>query len=477
MTVVGAPTPPRTAPACGPLRGLARHDVAVFKGIPFATADRFGPPIPVEPWTEERRATSYSPQCPQIAGMLDRALGGSSLPMAEDCLALNVVTPACDDAQRPVLVWIHGGAFVTGTGSMPWYEGSSLASRGDVVVVNVNYRLGAFGFTGTGNHGVLDQLAALEWVQRNIAAFGGDPTNVTVFGESAGGASVVTLLATGAAGQTFHRAWAMSPSITQLRDGSRAAEAAAALTKAAGVDDLDGLRGLTSERLLDAQREVLTDRVGAMTAFSPAVDGALLRGPVPETAAVSPVPLVVGTTSDEMQLFTAFDRKVGDLGDERLRRQFARQFGDRASDALDAYRRARPGATNGQLATALQTDETFRVPARLLADARADRGGATWAYLFTWPSPAFGGALGACHGLHIPFVFHNLDRPGVPAFTGDGPGRDAVADAFSGALLRFARHGDPGWTRYDTADRVTMTIDEVSREVGDPEGEIRELWR
>jgi para-nitrobenzyl esterase len=464
------------ATASGAIRGVGRDGAAVFKGIRYASARRFARPGPVLPWRGELDATSYGAQCHQSPGVLEKALGASSLPLAEDCLTLNVATPGCDDARRPVLVWMHGGAFVTGTGAMPWYQGSSLARRGDVVVVTINYRLGAFGFTGTTNHGLRDQLAALDWVAANIGAFGGDPGNVTVFGESAGGASVVALMASDAAGRTFHRAWAMSPSITQLRDERRAGEAADALARAAGVSDWRALADLSAAQLLEAQREVLRDRAGAMTAFAPAADGEVLRGPIVDAAADAPVPLVIGTTRDEMQLFTAFDRAAAELTAVALQEQLARRFGERALDALAAYRAHRPDATNGQLASAVQTDEVFRVPARRLADRRAALGRATWTYWFTWATPAFGGSVGSCHGLDIPFAFHNLHRPGVAAFTGDGPEREPVADAFAGALLAFARTGEAGWTPHDVATRPTLRVDTVVEEIEDPEPELRELW-
>ncbi|MEY4229656.1 MAG: hypothetical protein RLZZ362_505, partial [Actinomycetota bacterium] len=207
----------------GAVRGLRRDDVCVFKGIRYATAERFRPPQPVTSWDGELDATAYGPQAPQLVGMMERALGGSSLPSSEDCLSLSVFTPGdattSPGTARPVLVWIHGGAFTTGTGSMPWYDGSELVRRGDVVVVTINYRLGALGFSGRTNCGLADQVCALEWVQRMIASFGGDPGNVTIFGESAGGSSVVALMAVPSAAPLFHQAFAMSPSIGQLRSG------------------------------------------------------------------------------------------------------------------------------------------------------------------------------------------------------------------------------------------------------------------
>ena len=208
----------------GSLRGLPDDSGkgVEFRGVRFATAERFKPPVPVTSWFGVYDATSYGAQCPQSSSMLERALGGGSLAASEDCLSLNVFTPACDDRARPVVVWIHGGAFTTGTGSTPWYHGGALATRGDVVVVTINYRLGVFGFSGRTNCGLRDQVVALQWVQACIASFGGDPAAVTIMGESAGGASVVALMATPGAAGLFHHAVAMSPSLKQLRSGERA---------------------------------------------------------------------------------------------------------------------------------------------------------------------------------------------------------------------------------------------------------------
>ncbi len=459
------------------MHGLVRDGVHVFKGIRYATADRFEPPIAVAGWDDELDATAYGPQCPQLFGMLEQALGGSSLPSGEDCLRINVFTPGCDGAERPVIVWIHGGAFTTGTGSMPWYDGSQLARRGDVVVVTINYRLGALGFSGRTNAGLRDQVMALEWVQAQIASFGGDPGNVTLAGESAGGASLVALMAVPAAEGLFHGAFAMSPSIGQLRSGERADEALAEYLETAGVDSLDELRDAPIERILDAQGTVLRRHPGGgLTDFSPCDDGVLVPSPILDAAARHPARLVLGTTRDEMQLFTTFNPTFADFDDDKLSAQLHRQFGDRADDARRRYAAVRPDASPLQLASAVQTDEAFRAPARRLAEARLHAGTEAWVYWFTWASTAFHGRLGSCHAVDIPFVFHNLDRKGVAQFTGEGADRIPVADAYSAALVRFAHHGDPGWDRYEATNRTTRLFDVASPVVNDPESEIRELW-
>ncbi len=448
---------------------------AVFSGITYATAGRFEPPV-----AARHRGTVVADrpaaQCPQFLGILERAMGAADIPMSEDCLALNVFTPGCDDGRRPVLVWIHGGAFIAGTGSMPWYDGRSLARRGDVVVVTINYRLGVFGFLGTSNLGTLDQLSALEWVRDNIAAFGGDPANITVFGESAGGASLIALMALPAAAACIRRAWAMSPAIVQLRSAERARSAEDRFLGAVGAASRDQLLAMTPDELVRAQQTIFDEVPDGVTAFAPAVDGDLFDETITVLAARSSIPLVIGSTRDEMHLFTSFDPAVANLDDAGLAAAYAERFGERAPAALDAYRAHRPAAGNGALVSAMRTDETFRVGIRRCAEATAAHGTDVWSYWFTQASTAFGGVLGSCHGIDIPFAFHNLDQPGVPVFLGDDPTHARVADAFSGALLSFARDGDPGWARFDMADRSTMRFDASPEVIDDPESELRRLW-
>jgi para-nitrobenzyl esterase len=472
---------PTTTTPYGRVHGIDRDGIAVFKGIRYATASRFARPTPVTGWDGTLDATTYGPHCPQLVGTMERMFGSSRIPNDEDCLYLNVFTPACDDARRPVLVWIHGGAFVTGGSAVPWYEGSALARRGDVVVVTVNYRLGALGFAGDTNAGLADQIAALRWVHEAIASFGGDPDRVTVFGESAGGASVVALSASPATAGLFAQAWAMSPSIPQFRSAERGAESLADLLDAASVRSLDELAERPVDAVLAAQGAVLADVSRSLDAFAPTPDADLLPvGPEPGSiaaaAARDPRPLVVGTTRDESHLFTAFDPRLAQLDDAGLHRRYEARFADDAPRAVSAYRRHRSDHTNGQLVSAMQTDETFRVPARRLADARHAAGGDTWMYWFTFPTPVFGGLLGSCHALDIPYAFHNLTRTGVELFTGTGAERAHVADRFADAVLRFAHRGDPGWDTYDPATRRTRRLHVEHDTVADPEPELRELW-
>ena len=483
------------ATTTGDVRG--RHDdgVATFRGIPFASAERFGVPRPVAPWTGTRDAIAFGPQAPQRPGIMERALGAGDLAIAEDCLNLNVWTPGCDDARRPVLVWIHGGGFLTGTGASPWYDGSAFARSG-VVVVTCNYRLGAFGFThlagltaathgdrfaASGNLGLLDQVAALDWVRDNIAGFGGNPDDVTIFGESAGGASVLALMAMPGAAGRFQRAIAQSASFTQLRSRRRAEEAASELLAALDLSPADAHRLLDVplDRVLDAQERVARPGPAAFTAYAPTPDGVILPQPVVDaldTGASAGVPLVIGTTRDEMNLFTFLDESYGSMDDGGLIERARVVFGDQARAVVETYQAARPDLTPGGVASAIATDHAFRIPAVRLAEAHATRRRPTWMYLFAWTTPVFGGRLGSCHGLELPFVFHALDAAGAALFTGDGPERAGVADAMHGAWTAFATGGDPGWAGYDAATRSTMRFAAPSEVVDDPDGDVRAAW-
>jgi para-nitrobenzyl esterase len=472
----------------GRLQGVQGADgIDRYLGIPYARATRFAPPSPEPAWSGVREALAYGPAAPQVPTVLDKLLAGDDLVTDEAaCLTVNVWTPASDDGRRPVLVWIHGGAFATGTGRSRWYDGAALARRGDVVMVTLNYRLGVLGFThgiaaGSGNLGLLDQVVALTWVRDHIAAFGGDPGNVTVFGESAGGCSVVALLAMEASRGLFHRAISQSPSLTQLRATARAEQATAELLDAAGLGahDHEALRALDTDVLVDRQNTLLVDSPAGITAASPTADGhvlpATLTG-VLAAAAARDVPLLLGTTADEMALFTAFDTRHASLDEAMLGAILRRTFGEAGPRALAAYREVRPDASPPELATAVATDATFRIPAMRLAEARVAAGTSTWLYRFTWPSPAFGGVLGACHGIEIPFVFHNLHQPGVELFLGSGPERAALADITAEVWLAFARNGRGGWEPYDVQERQVLRIDTQPHVELDPESATRLAW-
>ena len=461
--------------ADGPLVGDDRDDgTRAFLGVRYASAQRFAIAEPEKPWSEPRDARSHGPICHQEPGLIESAMGGSLPPMAEDCLSLSVHAPGDGRTGLPVLVWIHGGGFLNGSGSSPWYDGASLARRG-VVVVSINYRLGVFGFWRTNNLGIGDQIEALRWVRRNIEGFGGDPDNVTIFGESAGGSSVVALMASPDARGLFRRVWSMSPSIGQYRSRERADLHAARFLELAGVADDDALSSMTAEQLLDVQKKVIGESSRAYDFFSPTASGAYLPGNIVDLAASSDVQLVVGTTRDENRLFGAFAPEAQSMTEAKMHDMVGAMLSGNSA-AVDVYRRHRPGETDAQIVMAAQSDEGFRQRAIRLAAKHTANGGRSHMYWFTWPTPAFGGVLGSCHAVDIPFTFDNLDAAGISMFTGDGPERVAVAEDVSAQLVSFATDGSVDWPRFCLDRRATRVFDVESHVVHDPEPEIRALW-
>jgi para-nitrobenzyl esterase len=453
----------------GPVSGRANDDgVWSFLGIPYASAPagplRFRPPVPPRPWTDALDARAYGPTAPQARaeGPVARLLPEVLIP-GDDYLNLNVWT-ADPDGARPVMVFIHGGSFSGGSGAISTYNGSRFARHG-VVLVTINYRLGADGFgwfgDGTPNLGLLDQVAALAWVRDNIAAFGGDPANVTIFGESAGAMSVCTLIAMPAATGLFRRAIAQSGAArcvigldTAERIGARLAEIlGVAATRAA-------IAAVPMPRLLAAQSQ-LAQEVAAepdpwrwgdvapnIMPFEPVIDGHVLPcAPIEALRQASGVDILIGTNADEANLFFVPTGAVDQAGPEALSRFVrARRY---PPSVIAAYRAARPMASDGELMSAIMTDGFYRIPA--LEVARAHR--RTYVYEFAWPSPAFGGALGACHALELPFVFDNLDDPGYAPVLGARPPRE-LAESMHRAWAAFAAAGDPGWPPFDDRSRL-----------------------
>jgi len=462
----------------GTLTGLiSPNGSCEFLGIPFASADRLENPVDISSWDDNFAATSYGPICPQTPGMLEMALNMDASQMKEDCLNLNVFTPRTptEGMSLPVLVWIHGGAYTNGAGSVAWYHGESLASR-DTVVVTINYRLGPLGFLGVGNYGTLDMLSALRWVQRNISVFGGNSNNVTIFGESAGGSAVVSLLASPEIDGLAHKAWAMSPSIGQLRDTPRAIELEKQFIELAGVKTLADVKSMSVEDILAVQQIQMTSPTKAFDFYSPTAGGASLDTDILGTAARSAIPLVVGTNRDENKLWSTFDESLANADMTRWESFTDETFGNRSQQARITYESLRPGESPRELMSAVSTDTGFRQPAQRLCETRAGNNTPTWMYWFTWPTPAFGGAVGCCHALDIPFAFDNLNAEGVLMMTGDGAERAGIADRFASEIVAFATHGHPSWSQFNVDDRPTLVINAVTQLTHDPEPEIRVLY-
>jgi len=448
-----------------------------FLGIPFATARRLENPFDIPSWEQNFAATSYGPICPQTPGMLETVFNMDASHMKEECLNLNIYTPRTpiDDMSLPVLVWIHGGAYTNGAGSVPCYHGGSLASR-ETVVVAINYRLGPLGFLGDGNYGILDMLSALRWVQRNISAFGGNNKNVTIFGESAGGSAVVSLLASPEIDDLAHKAWAMSPSIGQLRDQPRAIELQEQFVQLAGLTSIDEVRTMSVEDILATQQKQMVMPTNGFDFYSPTAGGSSLSNDILGTAARSPIPLVVGTNRDENKLWAAFDESIANADISRWQEFTEETFGERAQTARDVYQALRPDESLGGLMSAVSTDTGFRQPAQRLCEARAKSEVPTWMYWFTWPTPAMGGIIGCCHALDIPFAFDNLHVENVSMLTGDGTERAGIADRFASEIIAFATHGHPSWSQFNLQERPTLVINAETLLTLDPEPQIRALF-
>ena len=473
-------------------------DIEAFLGVPYAAPPvgslRFRPPQPVAQWEGVRTATTLAPSCPQPT---ERPAGWpQEHAVDEDCLYLNVWTPAADGRRRPVLFWIHGGGVSHGWGAQPHYDGGPLAERGDVVVVSTNYRLGALGYLYLGAHGgdawgaatnagQLDQIAALQWVHDNIERFGGDPDNVTLFGQSAGGVAVSTLLAMPAARPLFAKAIAQSGTANRLGDTDRAAITASAFLDRLGIPDGD------HDALLAADPADMLQAQGARGALSPAVDGDTLpEKPLSaiRDGQVADVPLMIGTARDEQKLYVAPDRPEIDRAE--LERQVAaslpRHAADRASEAVDVYlaSRAERGLPHSlhDVSDAIATASRFRMPALRMAEAQQAHQPSTFVYQFDWESPARGGTLGACHGLEIAFVFGTIGRTGDDRMSGSGPDADHLSHQMMDAWVAFARSGDPShdgigpWPGYDTEQRRTMVFGRDTGVQPAPFEEERALW-
>jgi para-nitrobenzyl esterase len=486
--------------ADGDVRGCMRDGISIYRGIPYGAPtsgpNRFRPPQPPEPWAGVREARRYGQTAPQANTWLAKGgFEGNRPEIGEDCLVLNVWTPGPDDAVRPVLVWLHGGGFEAGTGSMMLYDGANLARRGDVVVVTINHRLGLMGhlhladlageaYEGSVNAGFLDIVAALRWVQTNIAAFGGDPGNVTIYGQSGGGRKVSLATATPVASGLFHRGIVQSGSHLRLLTRDRANELAERL-----LSQLEIPRGQVT-RLQDLPlKELLRGARAVGRRYSPAIDDVVFdRHPwdpdAPPTA--GSVPMMIGTCRTELsnQLGT-MDPTTFDLADADLPERLA-QFIDPVDvdEAVRVVRRSDPAAPASEVLFTVATARGYWRDSVLQTErkaAQAAAGGASvWAYRVMWRTPIEDGRRVTPHSLDLPFVFDNVAR--APDMV--GPPTDetaAMAVAMSESWLAFARTGDPNnaavppWRPYDVERRTVMHFDVPPAVVDDPHREERLL--
>lgn len=503
----------------GSVQGLVHDGIQTFKGIRYGAAPvgslRFMPPEKPKPWKDVADATEFGAPAIQMAS------GATSSPVSdfgrqlatiyttpaemkidnEDCLFLNVWTPAlADGKKRPVMFWIHGGGYAYGSGAWPIYDGANLARKGDVVVVTVNHRLNAFGylylaevandsFAKSGNAGMLDLVAALEWVRDNVAAFGGDPGNVTIMGESGGGAKVSTLLAMPDAKGLFHKAVIQSgPGLRGIPKAMATKVARDLLTELQiSPTDIKSLQCVPADTIIAAAHASASRTggagIGGMMRLAPVVDGVVLPSDPfePHAPAVSAnVPILIGSNKDEMTLFAAADPWFGRLTDAQLSDRVKGMPGGKGEALLAAYRKLRPNYSPTYLMTSLMTGGGMFFGSVRLAEHKAEQNAApVFMYQLVWDTPVAGGLFKTPHTLDIPFMFDNVDKARV--LVGPGSKPEALARQMSDAWIAFAKTGAPAisggpeWPAYDTRRRATMLFDVESRVVDDPDSEIRKI--
>lgn len=470
----------------GQVKGEQSGSVSVWRGIPYAKALRFQPPQKPDAWEGVYEALQFGASAVQPQSEVMGFLGASikDEEMDEACHYLNIWSPAADSKKRPVMVWIHGGAFLNGAGSTPSYDGTAFAANHDVVVVTINYRLGVFGFlhldneqyAGSGNCGILDQIAALEWVKENIEGFGGDPNNITIFGESAGAMSVGILLTLPNAKPLFQKAILQSGAGRNVLSPVVAEQVCKGILAnlEIGADDLSKLEELSAAELLEASKHVPPMMLG------PVLDGIVIQES-PEISVAKGVckdiTILIGTNKDEYNLYSILDTSLDQLDDEGIKQRLAHMLPDKWPH-IAAHLSNR--AFNKELVEQIMTFDIFTAPAIYLAEEQVKQGGDVWMYRFDWETPILNGSLKSCHALEIPFVWNALGR-GAEFLLGNAPNQE-LSDYMHKAWATFAKHGDPNieelpiWPAYQVKNRETMLFDQECRIVNDPEQELRLIW-
>ena len=493
--------PPIVTTAEGQLQGVPSRGVLSFLGIHYGAdtggANRFLPPAPPPSWGGVRVADRMGDRCPQppvnMPPEMASVLSFSDLPTSEDCLVLNVWTPAvADNAKRPVMVWLHGGGFFLGSGGDKYYEGSNLARGQDVVVVTLNHRLNVFGYLQLGPEagpeyadsnlaGMLDIVAALKWVKANIAQFGGDPDNVTIFGQSGGGSKVSTLLAMPAAQGLFAKAIIESGAAVKVGTVEAATATRDKLYTQLGlqIGDVAGLRALPTDTLMRAGA-----RAGLL-AYMPAVDGETLPAnpfdPVGSPLSAN-VPIMVGSTKDEATNVVLSDPTWQTMTEEDLVTRVGGMVGPQeAANTIALYRAQAPNDRPMHLYTSIMTDMMFTSSSITLAERKyAQRAAPVYMYKIDWNSPVLGGKLRSPHAVELPFIFDNVDVSA--GLVGAGPDQDAMARLMSATFAAFARTGNPSipgapaWPAYTPQTRETFIYDVHPTVVSDPDSQLRSYW-
>ncbi|MBS2533701.1 carboxylesterase/lipase family protein [Catenulispora sp. NF23] len=483
-----------TSTTLGRVQGVAEGGTCAYLGVPYAApptgSRRFLPPAPAAPWHGTLSATAAKPGCPQ-----DLSVGGGG---SEDCLYTQIWQPRSGGAGKPVLVFLHGGADELGSANEPVFDGAALAERGDAVVVSVDYRLGLLGwtelgaldprYTGSGNNGLRDQIAALTWVRQQIRGFGGNPGDVTVFGQSAGAISISALLAGDHPERLFRRAIVESGPGYLVHTAQYAKDAAAHVLATGGITSVAQLDAMSTEKLLQLQAKAQQGQSGLASAlfFGPSIDGALIPGPVVDRIAAGSarhVDVMLGTTENETDYWAMFAPQLLDLPLSAYQ-SFPAVLAAQKQSMYAQYAADRPALSQGRVVNAMLTDQVMRVPTLRMAQAQA-RWRPTYVYQFNWHVPYATGVpeaqnLGAMHTEELPFVLGNLDLDAYPrgaaTLAAERPQLTKLSQDMMDAWSGFARTGHPGWRSYTPATRATKIWDTPERVQDGPQETERALW-